>query len=167
MKTDIDVTRSYPHPIEKVWAALTSAEALAAWLMPNDFVAEAGREFTFHTRPRPGFDGTVHCRVLELEPPTRMVWSWAGGKLDTTVTFTLSEDAPGHTTLRMRQLGFQGLAAQLTRRILESGWIKMYGGRFPAYLDRGSDPGPDTDRGPNANPGPSADPAPDNDCERS
>lgn len=161
MKTDIDVTRTYPHPIEKVWAALTSAEALAAWLMPNDFAAEAGREFTFRTRPRPGFDGVVHCRVLELEPPTRMVWSWAGGKLDTTVTFTLSEDAPGHTTLRMRQLGFQCLAAQLTRRILESGWIKMYDGRFPAYLDRGPDPDP------NANANANANTDTDTDCERS
>ena len=149
MKADIDVTRTYPHPIERVWAALTSAEALAAWLMANDFVAEAGREFTFRTRPRPGFDGIVRCRVLELEPPTRMVWSWAGGEIDTTVTFTLSEDTPGRTTLRMRQLGFHGLAAQLTRRILLSGWIKMYDGRFPAYLDRGPDPDsgltPDTD----------------------
>ena len=163
MKADIDVTRTYPHPIERVWAALTSAEALAAWLMPNDFAAEAEREFTFRTRPRPGFDGIVRCRVLELEPPTRMVWSWAGGKIDTTVTFTLSEDTPGHTTLRMRQLGFQGLAAQLTRRILESGWIKMYDGRFPAYLDR--DRGPDPD--PNPNPDTAPDPTLDSDYERS
>lgn len=135
MKTDIDVTRTYPHPIERVWAALTSSEALAAWLMPNDFAAEAGRDFTFRTRPRPGFDGTVRCRVLELEPPTRMVWSWAGGKIDTTVTFTLTAEGPARTTLRMRQQGFQGLPAQLTRRILESGWMKMYDTRFPACLD--------------------------------
>jgi hypothetical protein len=53
MKTDT----VYPHPIERVWAALTSAEALAAWFVPNDFVAEVGHEFSFTTRPRPGFDG--------------------------------------------------------------------------------------------------------------
>jgi len=29
----------------------------------------------------------VHCEVLELDPPRRMVWSWAGGNIDTTVTF--------------------------------------------------------------------------------
>ena len=136
MKTDIDITRSFGHPIERVWAALTSSEALAAWLMPNDFVAEVGREFTFTTRPRPGFDGTVHCRVVELEPPGRMVWSWAGGKLDTLVTFTLTADGPERTTLRMHQIGFHGLSAQLVRRILESGWIKIYGTRLPDYLDQ-------------------------------
>jgi uncharacterized protein YndB with AHSA1/START domain len=32
MKTDIDLTMTYPHPVGRVWAALTSAEALAAWL---------------------------------------------------------------------------------------------------------------------------------------
>jgi uncharacterized protein YndB with AHSA1/START domain len=30
MKADIDVTMTYPHPLERVWAALTSSEALAA-----------------------------------------------------------------------------------------------------------------------------------------
>jgi uncharacterized protein YndB with AHSA1/START domain len=27
----------YQHPIRSVWRALTEREALAAWLMPNDF----------------------------------------------------------------------------------------------------------------------------------
>jgi len=43
MKADIDATVEYPHPPEAVWAALTSSDALAAWFMPNDFAAEAGR----------------------------------------------------------------------------------------------------------------------------
>jgi uncharacterized protein YndB with AHSA1/START domain len=68
MKTDIDLTMTYPHPVGRVWAALTSAEALAAWLMPNDFVPEVGRQFTFTARPAPGFDGVVRCRVVAMEP---------------------------------------------------------------------------------------------------
>jgi uncharacterized protein YndB with AHSA1/START domain len=136
VKTDIDMTVTYPHPVGQVWAALTSSEGLAAWLMPNDFVPEVGCEFTFTTRPAPGFDGVVRCRVLTLEPPTRMVWTWAGGNIDTTVTFTLQDAGDGQTRLRMHQVGFDGLGAQLTRRILAGGYPRLLGQRLPAYLDQ-------------------------------
>jgi uncharacterized protein YndB with AHSA1/START domain len=135
MKADIDATVVYPHPVERVWAALTSSEALAAWLMPNDFEPAIGREFTFTTRRAPGFDGIVRCRVLEMEPPARMVWTWAGGNIDTTVTFTLEPVDAGHTRLRMHQVGFHGLGAQLTRRILAGGYPRILRQLLPAYLD--------------------------------
>jgi uncharacterized protein YndB with AHSA1/START domain len=135
MKADIDATVTYPHPPGRVWEALTSSDALAVWLMPNDFKPVVGHRFTFRTSPAPGFDGIVRCEVLELDPPRRMVWAWAGGNVDTTVTFTL-EDAPGGgTQLRMHQVGFHGLGAQLTRRILASGWPGILRERLLAYLD--------------------------------
>ena len=68
MKADIVVDTVYEHAIDRVWAALTSAEALAAWLMPNDFRPEVGHHFTFRTRPAPGFDGIVRCEVLAMTP---------------------------------------------------------------------------------------------------
>jgi uncharacterized protein YndB with AHSA1/START domain len=137
MKADIDLTVSYPHPPTRVWDALTSSDALAAWFMPNDFKPVVGHRFTFRTRPRRafGFDGIVRCEVLELDPPRRMVWSWHGGSLDTTVTFTLVPTGTG-TTLRMRQLGFHGLGAQLTRRILAGGWPKILGQQLLACLEQ-------------------------------
>jgi uncharacterized protein YndB with AHSA1/START domain len=135
MKADIDATVTYPHPVDRVWAALTSSDALAVWLMPNDFKPVAGHHFTFRTSPAPGFDGIVRCEVLELDPPRRMVWTWAGGNIDTTVTFTLEETADAGTRLRMHQVGFHGLGAQLTRRILASGWPGILRKRLPAYLD--------------------------------
>ena len=33
MKFYIDFERTFPHPIEMVWRALTDREALGAWLM--------------------------------------------------------------------------------------------------------------------------------------
>jgi uncharacterized protein YndB with AHSA1/START domain len=133
MKADIDVTMTYPYPAERVWAALTSGEALSAWFMPTDFKPAVGHRFTFRARP---------FQVLELDPPTRMVWSWAGGNIDTTVTFTLEQTAGG-TRLRMRQVGFDGLGGQLTRRILAGGYPRILGQRLPAYLDQATPPGPD------------------------
>ena len=39
--------RFYPHPVERVWRALTSAEALDAWMMPITHVeARAGGPFS-------------------------------------------------------------------------------------------------------------------------
>jgi uncharacterized protein YndB with AHSA1/START domain len=144
VKADIDLTAAYPHPIDKVWAALTSAEALEAWLMPNDFRPVVGHRFTFRTRPAPGFDGIVRCEVLELDPPRRMAWSWSGGKIDTVVTFTLEQageqqageqQAGEQTRLRMHQVGFDGLGAQIIRRILASGWPGILRERLAAYLN--------------------------------
>lgn len=144
MKADIDAAVVYRHPIDRVWAALTSSEALAAWLMPNDFVPEVGHRFTLRTRPAPGFDGIVRCQVLELEPPRRMVWTWAGGSIETTVTFTLDALDDGGTRLRLHQVGFHGLGAQLTRRILAGGYPRILGRLLPAYLDEQAGLGPGT-----------------------
>jgi len=142
VKADIDLTVTYPHPIDQVWAALTSAEALAAWLMPNDFQPVVGHRFTFWTKPAPGFDGIVRCQVLELDPPRRIAWSQAGGKIDTTVTFTLEPADERRTRLRMHQVGFHGLGAQITRRILAGGWPGILRERLAAYLDSPAGPDP-------------------------
>ena len=142
MKADIEAAITYPHPVDRVWEALTSSDALAAWLMPNDFKPVLGHRFTLRTRPAPGFDGIVRCEVLELDPPRRMVWSWAGGNIDTTVTWTLDQTSDGGTRLRMHQVGFHGLGAQLTRRILAGGYPRILGQRLPAYLDQAATSAP-------------------------
>src|SRR6266498_2808466 len=48
---DIVVEDVLPHPPEKVWKALTTAELIGRWLMPNDFEPVAGKRFTFTTQP--------------------------------------------------------------------------------------------------------------------
>lgn len=71
----------FPQSREDVWRALTDSAALAEWLMPNDFEPRVGHRFTFRTQPNPqaGFDGIVHCEVLECAPPSRLAYTWAGG----------------------------------------------------------------------------------------
>lgn len=135
MKADIDITKRYDHPIDRVWQALTSRDALTACLMPNDFAPEAGRRFTFTTNPAPGFDGRVHCQVLKIEAPLHMVWAWKGGPIDTTLTFTLTPlNGRRATQLRLRQVGFHGLSGRLTRMILAPGFAKQLSRSLPAYL---------------------------------
>lgn len=137
MITDDEIVREvrYAHPPERVWRALTDPAALSAWLMPTDFRPEIGARFTFTTDPAPGFDGTVHCTVLELVEPERMRWSWRGGNIDTEVIYELQPLEDGAATLlRFRQTGFDSVGAKLTRLILSRGARAMYDQLLPAYL---------------------------------
>lgn len=134
--TSISIERVYPHRIEKLWQALTTPELLERWLMPNDFRPEVGHQFTFRTDPGPGFDGIVHCQVLEIEEPRLLRLSWKGGPIDTEVTFRLEAvDDGAATRLHMQQTGFVGFKAWLVSRILKLGSRSIYGKRLPQVLD--------------------------------
>lgn len=132
---DIVMSRVYPHARLRVWTCLTDADLLAEWLMPNDFRAEAGHVFTFRTKPAPGFDGIVRARVEEIVAPERLVIGWAGGGIDTRVSFVLTEVAKG-TRLDFRQSGFRGLRAVIPRIALGSGWKGLLAEKLPGVLAR-------------------------------
>jgi len=125
----------YPHPPSKVWAALTNTDALAAWLMPNNFEPRVGHRFEFRSDPQPGWDGVVRCEVLELDEPRRLSFTWGGGPLSTVLTFELHPDKAG-TRLLMRQDGFRGFKAHIVKLLLKRGWAAMYRKRLPAVLAR-------------------------------
>src|SRR5687768_9530473 len=87
-----------PHRPEKVWRALTDPALLAEWLLPVVGPAlelKTGAAFTFKTQPYPGWDGTVHCTMLEIEVHRKLRYRWVVGdmELDTVVTFTLAPTA--------------------------------------------------------------------------
>jgi uncharacterized protein YndB with AHSA1/START domain len=95
------------HAPEKVWRALTDPVLLAEWLLPViDFKLEPGAAFTLKTQAYPGWDGTVNCRLLEIEPHRKLTYTWAVPFLDTVVTFTLTPTASG-TRLSLVQSGFK------------------------------------------------------------
>lgn len=123
MKRDLRFQVFYPHPPEKVWKALTDSKLIAKWLMENDFQPIVGHKFQFKTAPQPGFDGIVKCEVLEVDEPHRLSYSWKGGGMDTTVTFTLEPVGEG-TRLTLEHTGFTGLKGMMVSFILGSGWKK-------------------------------------------
>ena len=94
------------HSPEKVWRALTDPALLAEWLLPViDLELVPGAAFTFKTQPYPGWDGTVNCRFLEIEPQRKLSYTWTVPFLDTVVTFTLTP-TPSGTRLSLVQSGF-------------------------------------------------------------
>jgi len=97
------------HSPEKVWRALTDPSLLSEWLLPAfGLKLEVGAAFTLKTQPFPGWDGTVNCRVLEIESHKTLSYAWVVGdmELDTVVTFTLTPTTSG-THLSLVQSGFK------------------------------------------------------------
>jgi uncharacterized protein YndB with AHSA1/START domain len=119
-----------PQPREQVWRALTDSTVLAEWMFPNDFDPRVGHHFTFRVPPNPkaGFDGlTVHCEVLECDPPNRLSYSWSAAALvDTRVSYRLEPDGDG-TRLIFEHSGFDMSQprAKPAFRGAELGWAKM------------------------------------------
>ncbi|MEV4895957.1 SRPBCC domain-containing protein [Nonomuraea sp. NPDC055795] len=103
------------HPVDRVWAALTTAEGLSRW-----FGSAAEIDL------RPG--GRAYFRwddlgqespatVTVVEAPHRFAFTWAIEGVDallTTVEFTL-EEVPGGTRLRLVESGFAQAAAGVAR----------------------------------------------------
>jgi uncharacterized protein YndB with AHSA1/START domain len=123
-----------PHSPEKVWRALTDPDLLAEWLLPVvNLELQPGAAFTFKTQPYPGWDGTVNCRFVEIEPLRKLSYTWSVPFLDTVVTFTLTPTASG-TRLTLVQSGF---APDKKRELggARYGW-KMMGGKLVDLLAR-------------------------------
>jgi uncharacterized protein YndB with AHSA1/START domain len=124
------------HPPEKVWRALTDPELLGEWLLPMvQGKLEPGGRFMFQTQPQPGWDGTVNCRVLEIDPCRKLSYTWVVGdmELDTVVTFTLAPTASG-TRLSLVQSGFKPNQKQNFGGA-RYGW-RMMGGKLVDVLER-------------------------------
>ena len=123
-----------PHAPAKVWRALTDPALLAEWLLPViDLQLERGAAFTFKTQEYPGWDGIVHCRFIEIDPPRTLSYAWGVPGMDTVVTFTLAPTATG-THLSLVQSGFK---PDQTKNFggARYGW-KMMGGKLVDLLAR-------------------------------
>ncbi len=122
-----------PYSPARVWKALTTSDFIAAWLMPNDFVAEVGHSFTFQTRPMGDWDGVVHCIVTDCQPHSLLRYSWKGGsdsnpdygnRLNSTVTWQLTQ-VDGGTRLRMEHAGFVSPGNDFAYDAMSGGWGKI------------------------------------------
>jgi len=122
------------HSPAKVWRALTDPQLLAEWLLPVAGLAlERGTRFTFAAPPQPGWDGIVHCRLLDCDTLRKLTYTWVVGDIDTVVTFVLTPTDTG-TRLSLVQSGFK---EDQKRNFggARYGW-NMMGEKLFAVLDR-------------------------------
>ena len=125
------------HSLEKVWRAITDPALLTEWLLPVVGLAlelEPGAPFTLQAPAFPGWDGSVKCRMLEIEPRKKLSYAWVVGEMaiDTVVTFTLTPTASG-TRLSLVQSGFKDQKQNFGGA--RYGW-KMMGGRLHDLLEK-------------------------------
>jgi len=135
----IERTVELPHPPAKVWAALTTADGLAAWF---------GEEADIDLRPggaarmkwASGY--SVEMRVERVEESAVFGFTWQIEELPeddprrTYVEFTL-EPAGAGTRLRVVETGFAQLPEDSHRKVYDShvqGWASELG-ELTGYLD--------------------------------
>jgi uncharacterized protein YndB with AHSA1/START domain len=146
MRTEIHLTRSYPHPRSRVWRAITEPALLAKWLMqPDGFAPTVGTRFKLIAKPQPGWRGWVDCEVLEVVVERKLVLSWVGDESAAnrpmTVTFSLEDDEHGGTSFTLDHIGFEGVGGWLLARLMMGpGWKKMMSVRLSAVLSTSDDP---------------------------
>ena len=101
------------------------------WLRKNDFQPIAGHDFQFRTNPLPNlnFDGIVYCKVLEIIPNKKLIYSWKGGPhegeitMDSIVEWTLMEKDNG-TELSLVHHGFKAFDTLPIFEAMNAGWLK-------------------------------------------
>jgi len=87
----------------------------------------------------------VHCEVLEVVAPSRLVYSWRGGGIDTRLSWALEPVSEG-TRLALDHTGFRGLRGLFVGGLLGKGWrAKILPVSLPALLDRWPGDGPVAD----------------------
>jgi uncharacterized protein YndB with AHSA1/START domain len=129
----VRVERHYPHPIEKVWRAVTTPEHLAAWFpSPVEIDLRVGGAMTFTA-----FDGDAAATgtVEALDPPRLLAFRWDTDRL----TFELAATAGG-TSFALTH-AFDDTAGAPS---FATGWEACLGGLRHVLAD---EPVPAPDRG--------------------
>ncbi len=99
-------------PIERVWHALTDPTTLAKWMFfeTDDFQPVVGHHFQFRGKEATGWTGIVDCKVLIVDEPHRLSYTWVTegqlGQHRTTVSWTLTASDNGMTQIHLEQRGF-------------------------------------------------------------
>lgn len=134
------IERTYQAPIERVWAAITDADAMRQWYFDiPSFQPVEGFEFYFIGNA----DGKeyIHlCRVTEVEPQKRLqyTWSYEGYEGETVVTFDLlAEDHK--TRVKLTHEGLDKLPKEpaFARENFAGGWLQIIGTSLPQYVEEG------------------------------
>lgn len=94
----VRITRVIAADRERVWSALTEQAALAAWFWPPRMVPAAALDLRVGGAYRIWAgdpEVAVFGRLLEVDPPRRLVlsWQWEGDDEESLVTFELTEVA--------------------------------------------------------------------------
>jgi uncharacterized protein YndB with AHSA1/START domain len=100
----LEFQRSWPDPIDAVWAALTEPDRLARWIGVYEGERRTGGTGTFAMTQEEGEAAGQPTTIVECDPPRRLVIEWpeARGQMERIDLDLWREDA--RTVLRFVQL---------------------------------------------------------------
>lgn len=129
----VRVERRYPHPIEKVWRAVTTADHLGQWFpSPVEIDLRPGGTMRFGA-----FDGDAGATgaVEVVDQPRRLTFTWGTDRL----TFDLAPDGGGTTFTLIHSFDDRYGAASFATgwELCLTGLRSVLAGDPPAPTDRG------------------------------
>lgn len=133
------ITRHFNAPVERVWHALTTAEALQRWSFPiAEFRAEVGFQFEFTCANPEGVAFRHHCRVTVAVPQKRLAYTWkyVGYEGESLVTMELQAEG-NRTRLTLTHTGldtFPPIPA-FARSEFETGWTELIGNSLKQFVE--------------------------------
>jgi len=128
-------------PVEKVWSFVTEAEHMSRWMLKVEGEIAPGQAFTLTGEPQNKWNGKIFCKVLEMDAPTRLVFSWNHNVLDTETRVEITlKGSGGSTILTLTHSEFEGCACDLSEALADhsAGWDHHLGlmveeiGKVPA-----------------------------------
>jgi len=117
--------------VEIVWQYLTQKEKLALWFHPTLGDLKQGGEYALLASDDPGAEKLCWGTVIEMTPPTSMVWSFTVQPLQgamTTVTWSL-ESVAGGTRLTLVHEGVGDALGESALSLLfglDPGWDEHF-----------------------------------------
>jgi uncharacterized protein YndB with AHSA1/START domain len=139
--SEVVLTRVFAAPIQRVWDALTTPEAMAKWYFTvPEFRPEVGCRFGF-VCDHEGHRWVHECRVTEATRPTRLAYTWRypDHEGESLVTFELvAEGEQTRLTLRHTGLDTFPKIPQFDRANFNEGWTDLIGNQLKAYLEGAS-----------------------------
>ena len=135
---------------ERVWNALTTAKEIGAWFRVTiEGTLTPGADVRMRSTDPQHAGAPFQVRIVEMDPPRRLVWQWHPGAVDpavdysreprTTVTFTLERTAGG-TRLHLSETGFTEVSVARRAKVFldnSQGWTEVLTW-FKTYVEKRS-----------------------------
>ena len=138
---ELIISRLINAPIEKVWLAITSKEAMNKWYFKiASFKPEVGFSFQFTGEGAKGDIYIHHCEVKEVIPLKKISYSWRyeGIPGKSLVTFELTPEG-NKTTLKLTHTGLDTFVTDspdFADGSFATGWAFIIGKSLLEYLEK-------------------------------
>lgn len=135
------IERTYNAPVEKVWAAITDRDQMKQWYFDiADFRAELGAEFFFYGLGPEGQQFKHLCQVTELEPGSKLTYSWRyeGFEGNSFVTFELFPEGD-KTRVKLTHAGLETFPqenASFRKENFMAGWTQLIGTSLKEFVEK-------------------------------